>query len=101
MREHGGIQVEARVENAAHLELHWGARIREHFAGAAMEAAALAKWMLTTVRVPVPARVCQAWLKRDWAASGALMVSGDVESAVGDQLRLDEYKECFADEADY
>ena len=98
LREHGGINIQSQADNAAHLELRWGARIREHLAGAAMEAAALAKWMLTIARGSVPTRVCETWLKRDWAPSGALMVSGGVESAVGDKPCLDGYKECFVDE---
>ena len=47
----------------------------------------------------MPTRVCQHWLTRDWASSGVLLVSDAVESALGDKLRLDEYKQSFVDEA--
>ena len=36
------------VDNTAHLERDWGARIREHFAGQDLDLGVLAKWMLTT-----------------------------------------------------
>ena len=49
LRDHGGINVRSKVDNAAHLERDWGARIREHLAGEGIEPGALANWMLTTV----------------------------------------------------
>ena len=85
LRDHGGINVQSKVDNAAHLELRWGARIREHH-GQGIESSVLSNWMLTTVGVSVPPRVCQAWLTRDWASSGALLVSEAVEDALGDKL---------------
>ena len=99
LRDHGGINVWSKVNNAAHLERDWNARIREHLAGAGIEPAELAKWMRATLAVSVPTRVCQHWLTRDWASSGVLLVSDAVESALGDKLRLDEYKQSFVDEA--
>ena len=99
LRDHGGINVRSKVDSAAHLERDWGARIREHLAGAGIEPAELAKWMRATLAVSVPTRVCQHWLTRDWASSGVLLVSDAVESALGDKLRLDEYKQSFVDEA--
>ena len=47
----------------------------------------------------MPARVCQAWLTRDWASSGKLLVCDAVEKEVGDRLRLAEYKHSFVDDA--
>ena len=73
LRDHGGITGRFNVDNAAHLERDWGSRIREHLAGEGIEPGALANWMLTTLEVSVPARVCQAWLARDWASSGNLL----------------------------
>ena len=101
LRDHGGINIQSQVDNAAHLELRWGARIREHLAGAGIEPAELAKWMRATLAVSVPTRVCQAWLNRapPWPSSGALLVPDAVESVLGDKLRLDEYKQSFVDEA--
>ena len=55
--------------------------------------------MLTTSGVPVPPRVCQAWLTRDWASSGKLLVCDAVEKELGDRLRLAEYKHGFVDDA--
>ena len=98
LREYGGIIIKCKIDNAAHLELDWGGRIREHLAGAGIEPAALADW-LRTLGVSVPARVCQAWLKRDWASSGAFLAPIAVEQQLGDKLRLDEYKPSFLDEA--
>ena len=101
LRHYCGITVRTRIDNAGHLELDWGARIREHLAGAVLQPAGLPNWMLTSHGVSVSARVCQAWLARDWASSGALMVPGAVETTLGDKLRLDEYKQYFVDEADF
>ena len=98
LREYGGISIKSKIDNAGHLELDWGGRIREHLAGGGIEPAALVDW-LRTLGVSVPARVCQAWLKRDWASSGALLAPIAVEHQLGDKLRLDEYTQSFADEA--
>ena len=94
-----GITVRSKIDNAAHLELDWGARIREHLAGTAIAPGDLSNWLLTSAAVSVPTRVCQHWLTRDWASSGELLVPQAVEQELGDKLRLDEYKQSFADEA--
>ena len=99
LRDHGGINIQSQVDNAAHLELRWGARIREHLAGAAIAPGDLSNWLLTTAAVSVPTRVSQHWLTRDWASSGELLVPQAVEQELGVKLRLDEYKQSFADEA--
>ena len=99
LRVYCGINVRSKVDNAAHLERDWGARIREHLAGEGMEPGALANWMRATFEVSVPSRVCQAWLTRDWASSGKLLVCDAVENGCGDRLRLAEYKHSFVDDA--
>ncbi len=66
-----------------------------------MEPASFADWRITSLGVFVLRRVCQSWLTRDWASSGALLVSDAAERAFGDKLRLDEYKESFVHEAHY
>ena len=43
--------------------------------------------------------MCQAWLTRDWASSGKLLVCDAVEQQLGERLRLAEYKDSFADDA--
>ncbi|MDA8609470.1 hypothetical protein N9L19_00985 [bacterium] len=43
--------------------------------------------------------MCQAWLTRDWASSGRLLVCDAVEKELGDRLRLGEYKHSFVDDA--
>ena len=101
LRAHGGINARWKGDNAAHLERDWGARIREHLALDDSDPSVLSSWMLTTLGVSVPSRVCLAWLKRDWASSGALLVSDAVESNLGDRLRLHEYEQSFVDEAHY
>ena len=92
------MRVQSRIENAGHLERDWGSSIREHFAADA-DPGVLANWMLTTSGVSVPPRVCQAWLTRDWASSGGLLVCNAVEEQLGDRLRLAEYKQSFVDDA--
>ena len=99
LREYGGIIIKCKIDNAGHLELDWGGRIREHLAGAAIAPGDLSNWLLTTPAVSVPTRVCQHWLTRDWASSGELLVPQAVEQELGNKLRLDEYKQSFADEA--
>ena len=99
LKEYCGISVRTKINSAAHLEQDWGARIREHLAGAAIAPADLSKWLLSSSGVSVPARVCQAWLSRDWASSGQFLVPLAVEEELGQKLRLDEYQESFADEA--
>ena len=99
LKEYCGISVRTKINNAAHLEQDWGARIREHLAGAAIEPGDLSKWLLSTSSVSVPPRVCQSWLTRDWASSGEFLVPLAVEQELGQKLRLDEYQESFADEA--
>ena len=54
LRECGGVREESQVENAGHLELLWGARIREHPQAWSMEAGDLSKWMLVSLGVSVP-----------------------------------------------
>ena len=99
LRQYCGITVRTQIDNASHLELDWGARIREHLAGAAIAPGDLSNWLLTTAAVSVPTRVCQHWLTRDWASSGELLVPQAVEQELGDKLRLDEYTQSFADDA--
>ena len=99
LRQYCGITVRTQIDNAGHLELDSGARIREHLAGAAIAPGDLSNWLLTTAAVSVPTRVCQHWLTRDWASSGELLVPQAVEQELGDKLRLGEYKQSFGDEA--
>ena len=51
---------------------------------------------MATLGVSVPLQVCQSWLTRDWASSGAHLAPDAVESALGDKLRLDEYRRASA-----
>ena len=51
LRQYCGITVRSKIENAGHLELDWGARIREHLAGADIAPADLSNWLLTTAAV--------------------------------------------------
>ena len=98
LRQYGGVRVQSRIDNSAHLERDWGVRIREHLALDASDPGGLWSWMLTQ-GVSVPTRVCQAWLTRDWASSGNLFSCDAVEKEFGDRLRLAEYKHSFADGA--
>ena len=89
----------SRVENAAHLELHWGDTLREHLARQVCEASDLSQWLLLTHGVSVRVRVCRTWLSRTWTRRGELSIPRDVEAALGEQLRLPEYGARLADEA--
>ena len=99
LRVHCGINVRSKIDNAADLERDWGSRIREQHAGRDVDPGALANWMLTTLEVSVPTRVCQTWLTRDWASSGKLLVIEAVEQQLRERWRLAEYKDRFADDA--
>ena len=81
------MRQETRVDNAGHLELLWGDRIREGPETCRMSPQALSQWMLLSLHVSVPARICQTWLSRDWSTSGKLLVSEQVEELLGDRLR--------------
>ena len=85
-------------DNGAHLERAWGSHIREHFATGGVDLGNLANWMLTTLGVSVPSRVCQIWLILETASCGRLLVCQDVEKQLGDCLRLGEYKDRFSDD---
>ena len=81
----------SRVENAAHLELHWGDTLREHLARQVCEASDLSRWLLLTHGVSVRVRVCGSWLNRTWTRRDELSTAREVEAALGEQLRLPEY----------
>lgn len=96
LRFHGELQY---VDNAGHLETLYGERIRANAPQEHLAADALSSWLRREHRVSVLARVCQKWLSTDWSSSGRLLTPLAVEGAVGDRLRLDEYRHQFADEA--
>ena len=84
------------VNSAGHLELWYGDRIRA--SDISMQSDALANWLFTVVSAKVPVSVCQKWLSTVWSSSGRLLTPAAVEEALGDRMRLDEYKHCFADD---
>ena len=73
--------------------------MRRFLLAAAILPGDLSNWMLTTATISVPTRVCKHWLTRGWASSGELLVPQAVKQELGDKLRVDEYKQSFADEA--
>ena len=86
-----------RAGSVAHLDgIRW---IREDAGANRMSANALSQWMLRSLQVSVPARICQTWLSRDCSTSGKLLVCEDVEKELGERLRLGEHRERFASEA--
>ena len=98
--ERFGGQADLRyIRNAGHLEAQWGQSIRDHVAHVgSVSSAGIAEWLFMEHKVSVPQRICKTWLQRDWSSSGALYTREAVEEALGDRLRLNQYKECFASE---
>ena len=45
--------------------------------------------------VSAPARVCETWLSREWSSSGGLYTTAAVEEALGERLRLNQYRQEF------
>ena len=97
LSKYRGAVAVTNVDNAGHLELLYGDRIRGDSAAKVLGADALCSWLHTTVSVSVPARTCQKWLSMDWSSSGKLLTAYAVEDAAGERLRLDQYKLCFGD----
>ena len=55
----------------------------------------LAYWLLREHEVSAPARVCETWLSREWSSSGGLYTTAAVEEALGERLRLNQYRQEF------
>ena len=88
------------IYTAGDLELKWGARIREHLEETGpMAAAELSVWLRATLKVDASATTCQTWRSREWSTAGRLLSIVDIETAIGDRLRLAEYRDRFTEEA--
>ena len=83
------------VDSAGHLELYYGDILR---AQACSNGEEVCKWLLAEHSVSVPVRVCIKWLTSDWSTSNRIMSADSVEQVLGDRLRLNEYRQHFADE---
>ena len=92
-RKYGTIRT---LESAGHLELQYGERIRE---AGLQDASALRDWLAGTVSVRASLRTCQKWISTDWSTSGKLLTPRAVEEAAGGQLRLAEYADRLAADA--
>ena len=55
--------------------------------------------MSTMARRHVSTRTCQSWTEKEWSTSGKYLSIQAVEEALGDCLRLEQYRNCFADDA--
>ena len=99
LKKYGGQASIKNVDNAGHLELYYGQRIRDDATAKALDAEALAKWLRNEASVSAAARTCQHWLSKDWSTSGKLLTPESIEKDQGERLRLHEYKEFFADDA--
>ena len=87
------------INSAGHLELRYGDRIREHAEAATFEAAELRVWPRTVLKVDASEATCKTWRVRSWSTAGRLTSIHDIEHAVGDRLRLPQYREYFEEEA--
>ena len=86
------------VNSAGHLELKYGDRIREDAQAATFQAAELRAWLRTVLKVDASERTCQTWRVRTWSTANRLMSIYDIEQAIGDRLRLLQYREQFGEE---
>ena len=54
---------------------------------------------LTMAHRHVSTRTCQSWMDKEWSTPGKYLSIQAVEEALGDRLRLKQYRHCFADDA--
>ena len=87
------------VHSAGHLELLYGAAIREHEGYADMDAPALRVWLRSALKVDASIPTCQTWRVREWCTAGRLMCITDIENAIGERLRLSQYRDSFTVDA--
>ena len=88
------------VENAGHLEIRLGKRIRDDFPQEELSADTLSAWLVREHSVSVHVKVCQTWINRSWCSDCGLYTPEAVEETLGDRLRLNQYREAFcADES--
>ena len=85
------------INTAGHLELMFGARIREDDK-AQVDAPQLKVWLQTALSVDASVSTCQSWRSRDWSTSGKLLCIDVVEQEIGDRLRLPQYKDRFTED---
>ena len=64
-----------------------------------MDAPELKVWLQTTLSVEASVSTCQTWRTKDWSTSGKLLSIDRVEEAIGERLRLSQYKEQFTESA--
>ena len=64
-----------------------------------MAAAELSVWLRATLKVDASATTCQTWRSREWSTAGKLLSIVDIETAIGDRLRLAQYRDRFTEEA--
>ncbi len=86
------------MNSAGQLELKYGDRIRQEF-GDSMDPAARGVWLRSTLKVDASAHTCQTWRIREWSTAGRLLCIADIEAAIGDRLRLQQYRACFTGDA--
>ena len=99
LRLYSSKETIVKVQNAGHLETWYGERIRADMPEGTTDGAVLHQWLLGHLSVSADARVCQKWLTTEWGGKGALITAEAVEECIGERLRLNQYRESFADEA--
>ena len=99
LHKYGTAEPITQINSAGHLEQCVGQRIRDDDAANTLDAEALSNWVYTSASVSASVRVCQTWLSKEWSSSGKLLDPVSVEAALGDRLRLGEYKHRFGDDA--
>ena len=56
-------------------------------------------WLRSTLKVDASERTCQTWRIREWSTAGKLMSIHDIETQIGDRLRLSRYRDSFTEES--
>ena len=85
------------IDSAGHLEMQYGQRIRDDSDSNGLDSEALSAWLRRVVSVSASARTCETWLSRDWSSSGKLLSTRAVEDALGERLRLEQYRQACVD----
>ena len=98
LQKYGPDTAKTIVHSAGQLEMLYGDRLRDEYAGKDLDARSIVTWLLEAESASVSVQSCQTWIEKDWSTSGKLYLPSALEQAAGERLRLDEYTDCFKDE---
>ena len=86
------VHLTRRIIVPAKVESEFGERIREHKSMADWTAEELVSWLSRSCSIVVTLRVAQDFLATKWGSDGLLYLPSQVEEALGDRLRLEQYR---------